>query len=208
MPVSSANFGFAKLLSMPFFGSGIMDFPIGGFKKPRNSGKTSLHVFVHSGKVWVKVGGTKGASTNLFRRSEGTEGNEFMVSRGGSFHVPRGELSVLLVLLDVCLMSCYGCVWMVSISYISLCYCNIGVRGLAKELGSQVLACLLVYATARREEENCLSRLAAESMSPLGTAGSELATASRDCHNSLRVGDACLGFQLMAQRTAVGCYVM
>jgi glyoxylate utilization-related uncharacterized protein len=60
---------------MTYFGSGIMDFPVGGFKKPRNSGKASLHVFVHTGKVFVRVAGV----------------NEFLVSKGGSFHVPRGK---------------------------------------------------------------------------------------------------------------------
>jgi len=102
MPVSSANFGFAKLLSMPFFGSGIMDFPVGGFKKPRNSGKTSLHIFVHTGKVWVRVGGVKTGGGNMFMRNRGTDGveggNEFVVSRGGSFHVPRGECFLFICL--------------------------------------------------------------------------------------------------------------
>ncbi|KIV99114.1 hypothetical protein, variant [Verruconis gallopava] len=76
LPVHSAKFGFAKLLSMPYFGSGLMDFPVGGYKKPRNSGKTSLHAFVHTGKVFVRISGR----------------TEFMVSKGGSFHVPRGNL--------------------------------------------------------------------------------------------------------------------
>jgi centromere protein C len=124
MPVSSANFGFAKLLSMPFFGSGIMDFPVGGFKKPRNSGKTSLHVFVHTGKVFVRIGGTKVVGSR-FKKRKGEEedevegGNSFLVSRGGSFHVPRGEFGRFVCLWVLLCFVAFLLSYFVSLHFVS-----------------------------------------------------------------------------------------
>jgi centromere protein C len=72
--VRDATFRFTKLLSMPFFGSGIVDLPPGAEKKPKNSRKNHMTFFVHYGKVLVTVNET-----------------QFRISAGGYWNVPRGE---------------------------------------------------------------------------------------------------------------------
>lgn len=65
---------FAKTLTLPFFGSGMVDLPPGAIKKPKNSRKMQMVFFVHKGNVKVTV-----------------NGNEFRISSGGMWQVPRGN---------------------------------------------------------------------------------------------------------------------
>jgi centromere protein C len=71
--IKDATFKFAKTLTLPFFGSGIVDLPAGAEKRPKNSRKMHLVFFVHTGNVRVTVAQT-----------------EFGISKGGMFFVPRG----------------------------------------------------------------------------------------------------------------------
>ena len=73
------SFRFAKLLSNPFFGSGIVELAPGGLKRPKNSRKMHMSFFVATGRVTVEVG------------SLGGEMNRFSVGKGGFWQVPRGE---------------------------------------------------------------------------------------------------------------------
>ena len=68
-----ANFKFAKVLSLSFFGMGMVELPPNGFKKLKNSRKMQMVFFVHYGKVRVTVAS-----------------NEFVISKGGVWQVPRG----------------------------------------------------------------------------------------------------------------------
>lgn len=84
------SFQFAKTLTMPFFGSGIVELQPGGVKRQKNSRRMQMMFFVHFGKVTVDVCGTT-----------------FKISKGGVWQVPRGEFiqilgsfSVMLVLLS------------------------------------------------------------------------------------------------------------
>ncbi|KAI9724724.1 MAG: hypothetical protein M1828_003593 [Chrysothrix sp. TS-e1954] len=72
--VADANFRYAKTLTMPFFGSGVVELPPGGFKSAKNSKKMLLVFFVFYGKVTVNVSGTT-----------------FTITKGGQWQVPRGE---------------------------------------------------------------------------------------------------------------------
>ena len=74
------SFKFAKLLSNPFFGSGIVELAPGGLKRPKNSRKMHMSFFVATGRVTVEVG------------SLGGEMNRFSVGKGGFWQVPRGKL--------------------------------------------------------------------------------------------------------------------
>ena len=71
---AEGSFRFAKTVTMPFFGSGIVELPPGGIKKTKNSRRMHLSFFVHFGKVTVEVAGTR-----------------FTISKGGVWQVPRGE---------------------------------------------------------------------------------------------------------------------
>jgi len=71
--VVGSDFKYAKFLSLPFFGCGMVDIPSGGFKRAKNSRKMQMVFFVHKGKVLVRVGEA-----------------EFCISKGGVWHVPRG----------------------------------------------------------------------------------------------------------------------
>ncbi|KAI1435618.1 Mif2/CENP-C like-domain-containing protein [Xylaria sp. CBS 124048] len=73
--IKDATFKFAKTLTLPFFGSGVVDLPPGAEKRPKNSRKMHLAFFVHTGNVQVTIAQT-----------------EFGVSKGGMFFVPRGNL--------------------------------------------------------------------------------------------------------------------
>ena len=86
--VPSASFKFAKCLSVPFFGAGIMDIPVGGMKKPKNSRKMQMVFFVYTGRVQVSING----------------GDPFRISHGGMWQVPRGELSqwICCTATDLC----------------------------------------------------------------------------------------------------------
>lgn len=72
--VSGSDFRYAKILTLPFFGSGMVELPPGGFKRAKNSRKMQMVFFVHEGKCMVDVGG-----------------NEFAVAKGGVWVVPRGK---------------------------------------------------------------------------------------------------------------------
>ncbi|KAI2625464.1 Mif2/CENP-C like-domain-containing protein [Xylaria nigripes] len=72
--IKDATFKFAKTLTLPFFGSGVVDLPPGAEKRPKNSRKMHLVFFVHYGNVQVTVAQT-----------------EFNIAKGGMFFVPRGN---------------------------------------------------------------------------------------------------------------------
>ena len=72
--IAGATFRFAKTLTLPFFGSGMVDLPPGAIKKPKNSRKMQMVFFVYYGRVQVTV------NDNVFR-----------ISRGGMWQVPRGN---------------------------------------------------------------------------------------------------------------------
>lgn len=72
--IPDATFRFAKTLTLPFLGAGVVDLPPGAEKRPKNSRKMHMVFFVHFGKVSVTI-------------------NEvaFGISAGGTWFVPRGE---------------------------------------------------------------------------------------------------------------------
>jgi centromere protein C len=72
--IRDGTFRFAKTLTMPFMGSGIVDLPPGAEKRPKNSRKMHMVFFVHYGKVVVTVNEA-----------------QFRISAGGMWFVPRGE---------------------------------------------------------------------------------------------------------------------
>ncbi|KAI9788997.1 MAG: hypothetical protein M1833_002784 [Piccolia ochrophora] len=72
--VANSNFRYAKTLALPFFGSGVVDLPPGGAKRPKNSRKMHMVFYVFEGKVLVTVGET-----------------EFSIGKGGMWQVPRGN---------------------------------------------------------------------------------------------------------------------
>ncbi|TVY82382.1 Inner kinetochore subunit [Lachnellula suecica] len=73
--VKDQSFKFAKTLTLPFFGSGMLDLRPGDKKKTKNSRKMQLVFFVHHGRVKVEINGD-----NIFR-----------IGKGGMFQVPRGN---------------------------------------------------------------------------------------------------------------------
>ncbi|RDW95236.1 hypothetical protein BP5796_00999 [Coleophoma crateriformis] len=72
--IAGAQFRFAKTLTLPFFGSGMVDLPPGAMKKPKNSRKMQMVFFVHYGRVQVSI------NDNIFR-----------IGKGGMWQVPRGN---------------------------------------------------------------------------------------------------------------------
>ncbi|KAF6834969.1 cupin domain protein [Colletotrichum plurivorum] len=72
--IRDATFRFAKTLSLPFFGSGVVDLPPGAEKRPKNSRKMQMVFFVFQGKVLVTVHET-----------------QFRIGAGGMWFVPRGN---------------------------------------------------------------------------------------------------------------------
>jgi len=80
--VVGSDFKYAKFLSLPFFGCGMVDLPPGGFKRAKNARKMQMVFFVHMGKVLVRVGEA-----------------EFTISKGGVWHVPRGQSNISFPLL-------------------------------------------------------------------------------------------------------------
>ncbi|KAI1765859.1 Mif2/CENP-C like-domain-containing protein [Hypoxylon sp. FL1150] len=72
--IKDATFRFAKTLTMPFFGSGVVDMPPGSEKRTKNSRKMQMVFFVHQGSVEVTVAST-----------------EFRIGKGGMWFVPRGN---------------------------------------------------------------------------------------------------------------------
>lgn len=85
--VAGSAFQYAKIMTLPFFGSGIVELPPDGFKRAKNSRKMQMVFFVHQGKVLVTVGPPaleNGGAGN------DAETNEFAISKGGVWVVPRG----------------------------------------------------------------------------------------------------------------------
>ncbi|KJR85377.1 centromere protein C [Sporothrix schenckii 1099-18] len=72
--VRGGTFRFVKTLSLPFFGTGMVDMPPGSEKKLKNSRKMHMTFFVHYGHVLVKV-----------------NESEFRIAKGGMWSVPRGN---------------------------------------------------------------------------------------------------------------------
>ena len=77
------TFRYAKLLSTNFFGTGLVDVPPGGIKRPKNSRKMQMSFFVVKGRVTVTVGPLGGQETGRM--------NRFSIGKGGFWQVPRGE---------------------------------------------------------------------------------------------------------------------
>lgn len=75
--IAGANFKFAKTLTVPFFGSGMVHLPPLCDKRVKNSRKMQMVFFVHRGRVTVSVG---------------TPTVRFSIGVGGQWQVPRGEL--------------------------------------------------------------------------------------------------------------------
>ena len=80
--VAGASFKFAKCLSVPFFGAGIMDIPVGGMKKPKNSRKMQMVFFVYTGRVQVAI----------------NSGDPFRITKGGMWQVPRCKIHFTMLL--------------------------------------------------------------------------------------------------------------
>ncbi|KAL8906654.1 MAG: hypothetical protein Q9207_001908 [Kuettlingeria erythrocarpa] len=74
--IGGADFRFAKTLTLPFFGSGMVDLPPGGTKRIKNSRKMQMVFFVFYGRVLVELG---------------TPTQRFSIGRGGMWQVPRGN---------------------------------------------------------------------------------------------------------------------
>ncbi|KAL8777534.1 MAG: hypothetical protein Q9213_007815 [Squamulea squamosa] len=74
--INGADFRFAKTLTLPFFGSGMVDLPPGGTKRVKNSRKMQMVFFVFYGRVTVDLG---------------TPAQRFSIGRGGMWQVPRGN---------------------------------------------------------------------------------------------------------------------
>jgi centromere protein C len=72
--IPGASFRFAKTLTLPFFGSGMVDLPPGAVKKTKNSRRMQMVFFVFYGRVSVTVNGTA-----------------FRIGKGGMWQVPRGK---------------------------------------------------------------------------------------------------------------------
>ena len=79
--VANSEFKYAKIMTLPFFGSGVVELPPEGFKRAKNSRKMQMCFFVHEGKVMVEVG-AQGAHGEV---------NQFAISKGGVWVVPRGK---------------------------------------------------------------------------------------------------------------------
>lgn len=77
--VKGSDFKYAKLLSTPFFGTGIVDLPPGAEKRPKNSRRMLMSFFVFKGRVTVEVG------------PYGQPQSTFSVGKGGFWTVPRGN---------------------------------------------------------------------------------------------------------------------
>ncbi|KXL41810.1 MAG: hypothetical protein FE78DRAFT_511319 [Acidomyces sp. 'richmondensis'] len=94
--VAGSEFKYAKIMTMPFFGSGVVELPPEGFKRAKNSRKMQMCFFVHEGKVMVEVGG------------QGMQGdvNTFAISKGGVWVVPRGEFARFLQKIFFLFSSC------------------------------------------------------------------------------------------------------
>ena len=83
------TFRYAKLLSTKFFGTGLVDLPPGGMKRPKNSRKMYMSFFVVKGRVSVTVSPLGGEDSGSI--------NRFSIGKGGFWQVPRGESLCLYI---------------------------------------------------------------------------------------------------------------
>jgi centromere protein C len=74
--VKGASFKFAKLLSSSFIGSGVVELPPDGVKKPKNSKRMHMVFYVCYGRVQVDICGV-----------------QFSAGKGSVFQIPRGEFT-------------------------------------------------------------------------------------------------------------------
>ncbi|KAK5172566.1 mitotic fidelity of chromosome transmission- protein [Saxophila tyrrhenica] len=83
--VANTTFKYAKIMTLPFFGSGLVELPPGGEKRAKNCRKMQMCFFVHEGKVMVEVypAGRGG--------DEAGEVTQFAIAKGGVWVVPRGN---------------------------------------------------------------------------------------------------------------------
>ncbi|KAL9122815.1 MAG: hypothetical protein Q9187_000625 [Circinaria calcarea] len=72
--VRGVDFRFTKTITLPFFGSGMVDLPPGGEKRVKNSRRMQMVFFMFYGRVTVTVAGTT-----------------FSIGKGGTWQVPRGN---------------------------------------------------------------------------------------------------------------------
>ncbi|KAH0165048.1 hypothetical protein KCU67_g4895, partial [Aureobasidium melanogenum] len=72
--VHGSSFRYAKVMTLPFFGSGMVEIPPDGYKRMKNSRKMQMVFFVHEGKVTVDI-----------------EDVQFGMTKGGVWQVPRGN---------------------------------------------------------------------------------------------------------------------
>ncbi|KAJ5319402.1 hypothetical protein MYU51_017469 [Penicillium brevicompactum] len=72
--VKGSTFRFAKLLSSSFIGSGVVELPADGVKKPKNSKKMHMVFYVCHGRVQVDISGV-----------------QFSAGKGCVFQIPRGN---------------------------------------------------------------------------------------------------------------------
>ncbi|KAK2612560.1 mitotic fidelity of chromosome transmission-related protein [Conoideocrella luteorostrata] len=72
--IENATSRFAKTLTLPFMGAGVVDLPPDAEKRPKNSRKMHMVFFVHYGKVLVTINEM-----------------QFRISAGGTWFVPRGN---------------------------------------------------------------------------------------------------------------------
>ena len=84
-------------MTLPFFGSGLVELPPGGEKRAKNCRKMQMCFFVHVGKVMVEVYPAGGAGGE-----EVGEVTQFAISRGGVWVVPRGTFGCGFFLLLLC----------------------------------------------------------------------------------------------------------
>ena len=96
--VKGSDFKYAKLLSTPFFGTGIVDLPPGMEKRPKNSRRMVMSFFVFTGRVTVEIG------------PYGQPQSSFSVGKGGFWTVPRGEYEFFKVrcYANICAGNQYG----------------------------------------------------------------------------------------------------
>ncbi|KAG6003719.1 hypothetical protein E4U21_001772 [Claviceps maximensis] len=72
--IPDASFRFAKTLTVPFMGAGVVDLPSHTMKRPKNSRRMHMVFFLHYGKVQVTINEA-----------------QFRISAGGTWFVPRGN---------------------------------------------------------------------------------------------------------------------
>ncbi|QIX02463.1 hypothetical protein AMS68_007980 [Peltaster fructicola] len=84
--VHGATFSYAKISTLPFFGSGVVELPPEGVKTTKNSKKMQMNFFVHKGKVQVTI-----TTPLMVAQEEPVSSCVFSITEGGAFVVPRGH---------------------------------------------------------------------------------------------------------------------